>query len=38
MLDYFGLDTQGKQIHEPKGWKYYDVFDVSINQAKSIKR
>lgn len=38
MLDYFGLDTQGKRIHEPKGWKYYAVLDVSINQAKSIKR
>lgn len=38
MLDYFGLNAQGDTIHGPKGWKCYEVADVSLSQAKSIKR
>lgn len=38
MLDYFGLDTQGDRIHEPRDCGLYEMSDVSVNQAKSVKR
>lgn len=38
ILDYYGLNDQGDRIHKSKGWECYTVSDVSLNQAKSIKR
>lgn len=38
MLAYFGLDTQGDRIHELRGCGLYEMPNVSVNQAKSVKR